>query len=248
MSIEKKGISSLEEEITELTKVKPNQTTVFLWRLFGLIATILILIAWIVVWIVLSFILLLIMIIVFSLVNWAVYGNFSYHGEVNFIAPILFFIIIFCIWAWWYWMMRLYKKINPINTLREEVLLLHEKLKATLIVEEEIEWIVELTQNIHRGLKHIRILLMFRIFLSESGKEKIQKLGLIVSHITLVMLENLRSDLITRIGQQKWILQNAEREIAKVNNQTKDVFELQKSRLDRQIEQFEELQNILLKW
>ena len=61
---------------------------------------------------------------------------------------------------------------------------------------------------------------------------------------------NLRSDLATRLTEQQQILESAKSEVEKNISGTPEliaVSEAQKTRLERQIEQFEELQKVLVK-
>ncbi len=61
---------------------------------------------------------------------------------------------------------------------------------------------------------------------------------------------NLRSDLATRLTEQQQILESAKTEVEKNITGTPEllaVSEAQQVRLDRQIEQFEELQRVLVK-
>lgn len=66
----------------------------------------------------------------------------------------------------------------------------------------------------------------------------------------LEQLLDLRSDLATRLTEQQQILESAKTEVEKNITGTPEllaVSELQKERLDRQIEQFEELQRVLVR-
>ena len=70
-----------------------------------------------------------------------------------------------------------------------------------------------------------------------------------VEFINLILLD-LRSDLATRLTEQRQILESAKSEVEKNITGTPEllaVSELQRTRLDRQIEQFEELQRVLVR-
>lgn len=75
------------------------------------------------------------------------------------------------------------------------------------------------------------------------------------THLSIVtflqsILTDLRSDLATRLTEQQQILESAKSEVEKNMVGTPEllaVSEAQKLRLDRQIEQFEELQRVLVK-
>ena len=85
---------------------------------------------------------------------------------------------------------------------------------------------------------------------SEKWKKKLRELSILVTNITLYILQNLRSDLSIRLTEQQKLLESA---ISETNSNLKwtselvNISELQQARLDRQIEQFEELQKILVK-
>lgn len=69
-------------------------------------------------------------------------------------------------------------------------------------------------------------------------------------HFTLVRIQDLRSDLAIRLSEQQKQLKSAKSEVEKNITWTTElnhVSELQRARLDRQIEQFEELQRVLVK-
>ena len=69
--------------------------------------------------------------------------------------------------------------------------------------------------------------------------------------LTLIKyLTDLRSDLATRLAEQRSVLESAKTEVEKNITGTPElvaVSEAQQVRLDRQIEQFEELQRVLVK-
>ncbi len=66
----------------------------------------------------------------------------------------------------------------------------------------------------------------------------------------ILCITDLRSDLATRLTEQQQILESAKTEVEENITGTPEllaVSELQKLRLDRQIEQFEELQRVLVR-
>jgi flagellar motility protein MotE (MotC chaperone) len=67
---------------------------------------------------------------------------------------------------------------------------------------------------------------------------------------TIKIIEKLRSDLATRLAEQRSALESAKTEVEKNITGTPElmtVSEVQRVRLDRQIEQFEELQRVLVR-
>jgi hypothetical protein len=66
----------------------------------------------------------------------------------------------------------------------------------------------------------------------------------------MTILTDLRSDLKIRLTEQQNLLESAKSEVEKNiggMSALEEVSELQRARLDRQIEQFEELQRVLVK-
>jgi hypothetical protein len=61
----------------------------------------------------------------------------------------------------------------------------------------------------------------------------------------LLILEDLRSDLQLRLTEQQSTLEQAKAEVS--NDELNRVSKLQRQRLDKQIEQFEELQRVLMR-
>jgi pyruvate-formate lyase len=71
-----------------------------------------------------------------------------------------------------------------------------------------------------------------------------------VEYYTTTILKDLRSYLHTRVTEQQKALESAKSEVEKNilgTTTLEQVSEIQKARLDRQIEQFEELQKVLVK-
>ncbi len=78
----------------------------------------------------------------------------------------------------------------------------------------------------------------------------LEKFFIETSRNTIAVLTDLRSDLATRLTEQQQILEWAKSEVEQNITGTPEVLavsELQKARLDRQIEQFEELQMVLVR-
>ncbi len=89
-----------------------------------------------------------------------------------------------------------------------------------------------------------------RLFLKDSGKEFLKEKIIQEWEYFLAFLFNLKSDLTLNLSEQQEILESAKSEVEKNIHWTTEldqVSELQRARLDRQIEQFEELQRVLVK-
>lgn len=88
---------------------------------------------------------------------------------------------------------------------------------------------------------------IFRYNLNEKNSSEIKSLEL--EYITLILID-LRSDLQLRLTEQKNTLESAKSEVEKNiawTTELNQVSELQRARLNRQIEQLEELQRVLVK-
>lgn len=135
--------------------------------------------------------------------------------------------------------------------------LIRELIKASRIFEvskniiDPVDGILKNTQYIHKLISTIRNINRFMLFFGEK-QIIIQINEFLRSDIQslLKFLDNLRSDLQIRLTEQQNILESAKSDVSKNIHWTSEldhVSELQKIRLDRQIEQFEELQRVLVK-
>lgn len=149
------------------------------------------------------------------------------------------------LWAGiWIARARFYSKIEP--TVKSQILDLleiHKELIGTFTITESLDGILEKTELLE---KMIRENLWFikkknlRIFKDLSTKE------VIFCHS---ILSNLRSDINLRAEEQKATLKQAQIDISKYitwSDSLNKVSELQKSRLNEQIRQFEDLQKVLI--
>lgn len=239
---------SIEEEIGRLTNINVNETTKILGN-FMLIALFFITcILWVVVGVVIVFILMFFVWTILSLLNWFFTGNFMYSGNMDVLWNIFPFIVFCCIIYGQYLYIRLLNKLNILSWLREGVLLLYKKLTNTTGIIENIEELSLLIQDILKQTQTIRRLLFFRFFFTKSGKEKLQRLWILATHIAMRALQDIRSDLQIRLNEQIKTLEQAKWEVKKNiggTSELEQVAELQRSRLDKQVEQFEQLQKTL---
>lgn len=174
--------------------------------------------------------------------------NFNYLNSIDgFIVP-----LSILVWTMLGWILSILIEIQldiPFK-LKRQVLSLYEKLENTNNYRENIDELQILCENIYKNTRAIRKLLSINFLFTKEGKEKIQQLWILVTNITLSLLTDLRSDLSIRLTEQQQTLESAKSEVK--NNITwtpelNQVSELQRARLDRQIEQFEELQRVLVK-
>ncbi len=120
-------------------------------------------------------------------------------------------------------------------------------------IQSKVEELWEILNLCNFLLEMIQRLSKFRYFLRIFYPRKIQSYHKIFSMqytIILSILLDLRSDLAIRLTEQQSTLEQAKSEVEKNIVGTPEllaVSELQKTRLDRQIEQFEELQRVLMR-
>ncbi len=147
--------------------------------------------------------------------------------------------ILTYIGVWFYTDIRiilLLKGLREFNTFWNNS---HSKIK-------NFEEILTSITSIHKQFNALPILKNY-VYSRDSKYLFLQKLE---TQYFIEILTDLRSDLTTRLTEQQQILESAKSEVTKNIHWTTEldhVSELQKVRLDRQIEQFEELQRVLVK-
>lgn len=110
---------------------------------------------------------------------------------------------------------------------------------------KQIEYIGIKIADIQSKRKYLWIAIM-----KESTRKSMSNSFILITKWVLLTLTDLRSDLSIRLAEQKSTLKSAKSEVEKNITWTTElnqVSELQRTRLDRQIEQFEELQRVLVK-
>ena len=134
--------------------------------------------------------------------------------------------------------------LNKIYSMNE---IIHNKSIWLSSINECLDQIneIKLTINKWRNLKYIIW------FACNSSANQIYQTFLQSEVLFLIsILTDLRSDLSIRLAEQEQILESAKSEVEKNIQWTTElnkVSELQRARLDRQIEQFEELQRVLIR-
>ena len=166
------------------------------------------------------------------LLSWS-YSDIIFSISFPWIVSFCFILVIF-----WYSILPLaYKISDNLQNLAEW----NVHTNTIEIVLNKIEILWKQVWLLH-NLKWISIL----YFLYQ---EYIQWISWVINYITKLLLK-LRSDLQIRLDEQQKVLESAKSEVEKNIHWTTEldyVSELQKARLDRQIEQFEELQRVLVK-
>lgn len=136
--------------------------------------------------------------------------------------------------------MLLLKKLNAFNIFYKNTLSKIEKIDEILIGTQFIYWIAN------------KLSLLWNYAYSQNSEYLFKYLRLQDSQIShcIQILLNLKSDLTLNINEQQKSLKSAKSEVEENIQWTTEldqVSELQKTRLDKQIEQFEELQRVLVK-
>ncbi len=142
-----------------------------------------------------------------------------------------FFILMTYIYVYEYRRISNRKKIHSLVLKEMERV---QSIEDTLSFSEEIYSITK--ENNRQG----------KIWMHFSEKKYYE--NIVLFHIYI--LQNLRSDLALRLSEQQYVLESAKSEVSKNIQWTTEldhVSELQRVRLDKQIEQFEELQRVLIK-
>lgn len=240
----------IQKEILELTKIELNHFTQFLGLFILVIVICFLFILWVFIGFIVICIFMLIIGIIFSIINELLTGNMSYSGSMNFLWVLILPSIIATIWYGLYFLGKIGNKINIPRKLQEESIELYKIFKETTNVIEEIPHIISSLDAIYSKMQVIKRLLIFRFMFSKLGKDRLHKLLILITQISIQIITNLRSDLALRLTEQQKTLEQAKSEIEKTIRWTsalEQVSELQKARLDRQIEQFEELQKVLVR-
>ncbi len=123
--------------------------------------------------------------------------------------------------------------------------------KKTLKYTENIDEILLKLKDIHTLVKKIIVIIgFFRFTIKDSERQEIYQYLAERAVFILAFSINLRSDLQVRLMEQQKILESAKSKVSKHITWTTEldhVSGLQRVRLDKQIEQFEELQRVLVK-
>ncbi|NRH21198.1 hypothetical protein HOO68_04085 [Candidatus Gracilibacteria bacterium] len=156
----------------------------------------------------------------------------------------------------WIGCFLLYRKINTFigNIIRrffKKILNELFHLNEEKIIIDNIEDILIKTNKIHKifGTLHLRKNLL-KIVGRYQTKELFINYCKIIAKYLIIILTDLRSDLSICFKEQQQSLESAKSEVEKNIHGTAElnqVSELQRARLDKQIEQFEELQRVLVK-
>ncbi len=138
----------------------------------------------------------------------------------------------------------MYKRLTLIGVAIESLEFRSEKLLT-------LDSILEKTGITYNAITDIQSRRKFtKLFYSKKIWELYEQFYILIWIFIVNLLTKLRSDLKIRLDEEEKILESAKSEVEKNiqwTTELDDVSKMQKTRLDRQIEQFEELQRVLVK-
>jgi hypothetical protein len=150
-------------------------------------------------------------------------------------------------WVDWY----IFGLFYPLQAFYPRLIASNIQLSSEINWSHDIVNILEIIQSIHALiLKLKKYKIIFWIIYARWFRERLNNILEIEYTFLLNILTDLRSDLVTRLAEQRSALESAKTEVEKNITGTPEllaVSEAQKLRLDRQIEQFEELQRVLVR-
>lgn len=160
------------------------------------------------------------------------------------IATLIFILTIIALVFFWIYNIVLRFTIIKIESI--------EKLLEN--TENQVEEISEILSKIQSSYSFVRIIgymnYLYFLIWSKKYKNMLQDYLKEATYKIIFYLNNLRSDLAIRLQEQQSNLKSAKSEVEKNIKWTTElekISELQKIRIDKQIEQFEELQRVLVK-
>ena len=140
--------------------------------------------------------------------------------------------------------------IDPFKKLERDTLKISDIARLQWSSIDNIEHILWKSKYIYKYLQLLRWFQKMKYFFNNSSQLRLRELENFVINTIYSILTDLRSDLSIRLAEQQKILESAKWEVSeniKWTTELAQVSELQKARLDKQIEQFEELQRVLVK-
>ncbi len=167
------------------------------------------------------------------------------------LSTFIVFLILLLIWGTYVLNYGLSMPLRLIRMLYKKSSSLNTALKKELIRLSRVDTIIKMITWIYETLKSIQSLRRYIWWIFSKDTQKIlnEYFRFMYTDI-LSLITNLRSDLSARLLEQQKSLEWAKTEVEKHigwTSELEQVSELQKARLDRQIEQFEELQRVLVK-
>jgi hypothetical protein len=188
-------------------------------------------------------------------VGFRVLPNILFMAGFCFFMSVLFFRFPFWYFISRHWNLKNYEFAAHAIKLNKDLIESYDKISTMDYILQKTEHILQVTDSI-LSMRNIKFPAIFNIL---GYKHLAWKLVLdwiywegLVGEINFLwkILTDLRSDLNIRLTEQQMVLESAKSEVdsnIKWTTELEQVSELQKIRLDKQIEQFEELQRVLVK-
>ena len=246
---EKAQMDAMSQKIVYLCELNLNQSFEFMSQIMKYLILFLSIVSWLFLWflVMLAVILLYNLAPTYFLYSWSSLFFIGDHSRLEGLMMNLLFFIpgYFSILAY-QWI----KSINIFERLKKDMLTLFYfyKESSQKVGIKDIDDILKQSQKIKSIISLIINMGRLKFIFSDTSKEQIKPLVSIAISLSSMILIELRSDLQFQLREQQKTLEWAKLEIEKYlvgSQEILKVSELQKIRLDRQIEQFEKLQQRL---
>lgn len=165
---------------------------------------------------------------------------------------LLFTVLIFSAFIWWLFWKNYILVINFFKILNPHLELLKRINNEKIFQSNDLEKILEKTELIYASLLDMQkwqFLMKFLFFIPQLSL-RLKILWKKEIELFILILADTQSNLSIRLTEQQQTLESAKSEVEKNivwSTELNQVSELQQARLDRQIEQFKELQRALVK-
>jgi hypothetical protein len=188
-----------------------------------------------------------------ELINKFFFGGIPW-GDLSLLILIIIGITLWWIWAsfviYWLCLMIFYLLRYIFTSTYRYITNLHQDIQSNISWIQDITDILNKIDKIRHLYSFLQIYKSIIYYLSYSHYGEFIWILEDTLNWTIWILNNLRSDLQLRLTEQQQTLEQAKAEVSTHihwTNELNQVSELQRARLDKQIEQFEELQRVLMK-
>lgn len=244
-------MDGIENKIHELTRVELNHFFKKLWSLFLFLTSIgTIILSFLVGSLVYIWVFFIIVFIVSFIGYLFSHGNADIKIILDFYS-FLFFPFIFVSIAYGFILYKkLWEKLSILKVIRDESLQMYKTYVEGKDKSETIDEVLSSLEKIQFGFKKIKRFLWLRFLFSQSGKEKLKNLFLLVTEIAINTIGDLKQSLALGIEQNKRKSQEAIGDLhltMSENENLQGIKETQIQRLNQQKEEFEKLEKILIR-
>lgn len=245
---ERASMDEMSLKIIDLCNLEINHSAEFLSRMMRFLLVFLSVIVWFISGLFLVMILIWMYVFLSALSSPSLSASFStndYPFLHQILPPLIFWIPL----LWWFLFNKWIASINIFKKLRYHALTLYSLSKENTKTPADIENILKQSQKIKHTISFIMNVWRLKFIFSSASKWQIKELISITTSLGYISLTQLRSDLQFQLREQQKTLEWAKLEIETYlvgSQEILKISELQKIRLDRQIEQFEKLQQRLI--